>query len=362
MTHDSRLNAVCPYFTMFPLGFPLGILRRHARPGDWVLDPFCGRGTTTFAARLLGLGSVGIDSSPVAVAIARAKLASTTPEAVMDLADRALAAQRPVRLPEGPFWALAYHPDTLQQICRLRQELLGRPGGAARVVLRAILLGALHGPRTKGRPSHLSNQSPRTFAPKPDYAVRFWKAHGMRPPRVDVRLVIRVRAERYLLGCPVAAAGRIVRGDSRLARAYPPRPRFRFIITSPPYYGLRTYASDQWLRSWFLGGPPRVVYRAPDSEIRHRNPSSFAEQLRRVWRQAAARARPDARLVIRFGGIHDREVAPRELLRESLRDSGWRVSTIRDAGNALGGRRQAEQFGRVKKAPRREIDLYARLS
>src|SRR5687768_1933571 len=39
-----RLNALCPYFTMFPLDFPLRALGR-AKPGDRVLDPFCGRGT-----------------------------------------------------------------------------------------------------------------------------------------------------------------------------------------------------------------------------------------------------------------------------------------------------------------------------
>lgn len=46
-----RLNAVCPYFTMFPLDFPYQHLL-DAQPGEWVLDPFCGRGTTNYAARL----------------------------------------------------------------------------------------------------------------------------------------------------------------------------------------------------------------------------------------------------------------------------------------------------------------------
>jgi hypothetical protein len=48
---------------MFPLSFPVRILQR-ASVGDWVLDPFCGRGSTLFAARLLGLPSVGLDSNP----------------------------------------------------------------------------------------------------------------------------------------------------------------------------------------------------------------------------------------------------------------------------------------------------------
>lgn len=43
-------------------------------PGDVVLDPFCGSGTTLVAAALLGRNSVGIDISPAAVRLARQRL------------------------------------------------------------------------------------------------------------------------------------------------------------------------------------------------------------------------------------------------------------------------------------------------
>src|SRR5438046_7923063 len=69
-----RLNGLCPYYTMFPLSFPFGALAA-AEAGDWVFDPFCGRGTTILAARLRGLPCVGVDSNPVAGAIAASKLA-----------------------------------------------------------------------------------------------------------------------------------------------------------------------------------------------------------------------------------------------------------------------------------------------
>ena len=68
------LNAICPYFTMFPLDFPHSVLASRARSGECVLDPFCGRGTTNFAARLLGLPTIGIDTDLVAMAATEAKL------------------------------------------------------------------------------------------------------------------------------------------------------------------------------------------------------------------------------------------------------------------------------------------------
>src|SRR5262245_21662849 len=166
------LNAVCPYFTMFPLEFPLAVLRERAAQGDWVLDPFCGRGTTNYAARVLGLPSIGVDSSPVAVAIAQAKVANTTPHMIVAAAERILlAAKLDQAPPDGEFWQRAYRREVLIALCRLRADLLRDCRSAARKALRAIVLGALHGPRTKGRPSYFSNQCPRTYAPKPRYAA-----------------------------------------------------------------------------------------------------------------------------------------------------------------------------------------------
>jgi DNA modification methylase len=88
LAYDQRnaLNAICPYFTMFPLEYPLRVLRVHRKDQPIVMDPFCGRGTTLFAARQLGLQAHGIDSSPVAVAIARAKLCRVDTEATLKLA------------------------------------------------------------------------------------------------------------------------------------------------------------------------------------------------------------------------------------------------------------------------------------
>lgn len=40
---------------------------------------------------------------------------------------------------------------------------------------------------------------------------------------------------------------------------------------SPPYYGMRTYLPDQWLRLWFLGGPDYVEH-----QLKHSGAVSFA--------------------------------------------------------------------------------------
>jgi hypothetical protein len=358
----TALNAICPYYTMFPIEFPLRVLSGKARRGQWVADPFCGRGTTNFAARLLGLPSVGVDSSSVAIALAKAKLARARVSDVVRAA-RAILAEVPnhVGAPEGDFWQLAYERSVLRKLCWLRRELIRDCTSDARIILRAIVLGALHGPRTKEALSHLSNQCPRTYAPKPDYAVKFWRRHRLTPPALDVLGLIRTRARRYLTGQPASVRSQIELGDSRETTLWDGK-RIRWIITSPPYYGMRTYVPDQWLRNWFMGGPAEVEYSPPADELSHESPNQFAKGLRKVWRGLVPHCHPDAKLVIRFGGIRDRDLDTVELLKSSIRDSGWGLTTIVPAGSADSGKRQSKQFLKNDTKPKAEHDYYAVLA
>jgi site-specific DNA-methyltransferase (adenine-specific) len=71
--------------TGYPTQKPEQLIQRLVElctdPGDWVLDPYVGSGTTAAVCARLGRPVVGIDANPTAVAIARARLArlSTTP-------------------------------------------------------------------------------------------------------------------------------------------------------------------------------------------------------------------------------------------------------------------------------------------
>lgn len=358
-----RLNAICPYFTMFPLRFPLQQLS-EARDGEWVLDPFCGRGTTMFAARLRGLGSVGIDSNPVAAAVAAAKLTDATPEKTIELARTILGGARyPVGVPEGPFWRMCFHEETLSGICVLREHFLRSCATDEEVALRALILGILHGPKHKTAPTYLSNQMPRTYATKPDAAIRFWKKRRLTtPPTVDVLDAISRRARYTFASPPPPVAGEVHLGDSRCAhQLLSPTRRFSWVITSPPYFGMRTYRPDQWLRNWFLGGKPRVDYEQ-EGQLAH-HVDKFAGDLAAVWRAVARRCHPGAHLVVRFGYLPSIPVDACDLLRSSLAraEAGWRLTRWVDAGSSSNGKQQSRQFGRRTEDAACELDAYARL-
>jgi len=66
------------YPTQKPVRLLERILAASSRPGDLVLDPYAGSGTTGVAAARLGRRWLLVDRNPAAVAIARARLAAET--------------------------------------------------------------------------------------------------------------------------------------------------------------------------------------------------------------------------------------------------------------------------------------------
>ncbi|WP_010626782.1 DNA methyltransferase [Halomonas sp. KM-1] len=363
---DNALNAICPYFTMFPLEYPLGVLKQYCKANPVVMDPFCGRGTTLFAARKLGLASRGIDSSPIAVAIARAKLAAVKTASALKLAKRYMQEYEQATVPESSFFLAAFHPDVLRKVCAIREGLLRvRRDTDSSVILRAAMLGCLHGPmsKTPERRSYFSNQMPRTFSSKPDYSVRFWKEKGLVAPQVDVLKVLERKLTR-LNNIQLPQTGVLTdarKGDSRRAASLPPACRdFSVVITSPPYYGMRTYVEDQWLRNWFLGGPDHVVY-GKSVQLQHAGFESFAESLGKVWKNMARTTAAELDIHIRFGIIPSSKTDAKALVRASFESSGvqWTEVSVHSAKTAASGKRQADHMA-AGSAAAREYDFHVR--
>lgn len=354
-----RLNSICPYYTMFPLEFPFSRLKKAA-PHDWVLDPFCGRGTTNFAARLRGLPSLGIDSNNMAFAIAAAKYVNVSANEVVALCETILKDKSlPADIPEGPFWELCYERSILIEICKIREYLLASCISEQEIALRALMLGILHGPRQK-KAGYLSNQMPRTYSSKPNYSVKYWTERNMKPPKLSLLDVVRRRAYFTFLTIPQPVPGGVFFADSRHINLEKLGLGFKWVITSPPYFGMRNYAADQWLRNWFFGGPSIVAYDGK-TQIRTEERLKFIGELAKVWSNVSSICDPGSHLIVRFGALPSLSTDPRILLKESLKvaNCGWRITTIQNAGFSTQGRRQAEQFGCRIGTPVKEVDLYA---
>jgi SAM-dependent methyltransferase len=132
-----------------------GAVAAFSAAGDTVVDPFCGSGTVMVEAMAAGRAAVGVDASPLGVAIARTRTtvlgeggrARLHAEAAR-IAEEAGERARKRRRPEVPAWARRegqrFHPHVLFELLGLRELVMATPdddvGRALRMCLSSILV------------------------------------------------------------------------------------------------------------------------------------------------------------------------------------------------------------------------------
>ncbi|NQS92557.1 MAG: site-specific DNA-methyltransferase [Chloroflexi bacterium] len=120
-----RVNGERVHSTQKPISLLYRVLLASTNPGDVVLDPFFGTGTTGAAAKLLHRNWIGIEKDPSYIPIAQKRIEKTRPEKYLpeafDLRDEKRLAPRvpfPSLLESGyinPGQALFFNKDTDQK-------------------------------------------------------------------------------------------------------------------------------------------------------------------------------------------------------------------------------------------------------
>jgi len=301
------LHPMCSYLASFPASLAHAFIARYSRPGDVVLDPFSGRGTTPLQACAEGRIGIGNDLNPFAHLLTVAKVDPASPaEARTRLAALRLAwnsdatgwldlgervSRRPghpsARVPsagsgDGPDTrtefvpdevALAFHPRTLGQLLFVRSAL--RLANDTDRFLAAAITGILHGKSA----SYLSEVMPNTFSMAPRYVREFAARTSFESPERDVFDCLAKKLDRLYRQPLPPARGLGLLGDARdvapRARAAlreAGRPdRARLVVTSPPYLRVVKYGYYNWLRTWFLGFDAREIDATLD-DAHHREP------------------------------------------------------------------------------------------
>jgi len=361
-----RFHAICPYFAMFPESFPERWLSLLTKPGDTVLDPFSGRGTTAFQAVLMNRKAVANDINPVAFCVTKAKVEAASRDSVVARLERLEAQFRSLSLevtadlePNAEFFRMAYHAGTLRELLFLRSELNWRDS-APDTMLAAIILGILHG-ETDRSSRYLSSQMPRTISTKPAYSVRWWQARGSMPPIRDVFATLRREVEfRYATGVPSGQAT-VVLGDMRelhRRRADFPGP-VRCVITSPPYFDTTSFEEDQWLRLWFLGGPPHPSRGRVSPDDRLVDRSRYWGMMLDFWRMLSGVLDDSADVVVRLGG---KDTRPQEVVAQLEASAAItrRKVTLAHSETSLIARRQTNAFRPGSAGVKFEVDCHFR--
>ena len=300
-------HPMCSYLASFPASLTHALIARYSRPGDVVLDPFSGRGTTPLQACAEGRIGVGNDLNPFAHLLTAAKVEpATRAQAVTRLTQLRLgwnagsagwlalgsriaadprAAQALVPTagsggspadgvePVPVEVALAFHPRTLGQLLFVRASL--RLDDRTDRFLAAALTGILHGKSA----SYLSELMPNTFSMAPRYVRDFAARTAFASPDRDVFDGLSKKLDRLFRQAPPSIEGIALLGD---ARDFAPRAQIalrargraeqaRLVVTSPPYLRVVKYGYYNWLRTWFLGFDARAIDAALD-DAHHREP------------------------------------------------------------------------------------------
>ena len=236
--HVHRLH---PYLGKFVPQLVERFLIRHFRPGQRILDPFAGSGTTLVECTTFGANSVGVDVSAFNVLLSAVKTARYDPAAVeRDLLAVLQAAEDaagdPGGVPPGDYLRAWYHPDALAQLLRYRDAVCGRAEHAdlARVVLSRAARSArltthfeLDFPRAPQTGPYQCRKHSRTCAPTAEAAkfLRRYTFDTIRRVHEYADLRADVRAE-------------VLHADARCADY---GLRLDGLITSPPYPGRIDY-------------------------------------------------------------------------------------------------------------------------
>jgi DNA methylase len=298
-------HPMCSYLASFPAALTHSFIARYSRPGDVVLDPFSGRGTTPLQACAEGRIGVGNDLNPFAHLLTASKVepatraAAATRLAQLRLAWHADAARwttsaeavitDPVDalVPAAgsgspattgtetvpPEVAVAFHPHTLGQLLFVRATL--RLDDRTDRFLAAAISGILHGKSA----SYLSELMPNTFSMAPRYVRDFAARTAFASPRRDVFDGLAAKLDRLFRQPAPPVEGLALLGDARdvASRARTAlrdrgRPdRARLVVTSPPYLRVVKYGYYNWLRTWFLGFDARAIDATLD-DAHHREP------------------------------------------------------------------------------------------
>jgi hypothetical protein len=98
-------------FHAFPAKFPPQLPRKFINsltvPGEWVLDPMVGSGTTVVEAVILGRNGVGIDIDPLALNLCKVKVTPLDPGRIIKEAKLIVErAERALRQKEDRLWGV----------------------------------------------------------------------------------------------------------------------------------------------------------------------------------------------------------------------------------------------------------------
>jgi hypothetical protein len=338
--HVHRLH---PYLGKFVPQLAEVFLRRYARPGQLVWDPFAGSGTTLVEANAFGARAAGCDVSAFNCLLTRVKTAQYEPAALLADVIRLSAREKPDgKILTSPYLKRWFALRSVAELVAFRERI----GGTSYPELWQVVLSR------SARSARLARHDDLDFPAEPVRNEYFCHKHRRvcRPvgeAEKFLRRYVRDAVQRVQEFADVRTdrAVTVLHGDAR--QLDPPDP-VDLVLTSPPYPGLIDYHEQHCYAYELLGLDDRRE-RELGSAARGVSRSAVEEYVtgisRVLGRHASLLAPGAPALVV----VNDR----RDLYPEILERSGLRlVDRLERHVNRRTGRRAGEYFESILVAVR----------
>jgi hypothetical protein len=339
-------HGVFRYFGKYPPPIGRELITEHTKPGDLVLDPTCGSGTTGVECLLLSRRAKQFDVNPVSICVANAKVTQISLEDSQPVFDALVADCEPVGLEEYPVepiglrnpehWFLPKTCDSLRGIHRAVHAL---DDGPIRRLCQVAFLGTVR------RVSRATTQQGRLFLDA-DTALE---------DAIPTFERSATRAINCVADLPVGGNIQIQRHDSR--EPLPMDELAKLCILHPPYFNAYKYSRVNSLElSWF-GTEAKEIRKSEVREFFKIGKPEKAEQyvsdMAAMVRQTADAVAPGGVVAIMIGDtrlkgahipvtrmLHDRIVDETSLSLERVvlrvprhTEASWVASQRRRAGD-----------------------------
>lgn len=248
------LHSISPYVGSFPPELAHFFIRKYTKPGDTVLDPFAGRGTTPLEASLHNRKALASDKFSYAACLAKAKCNPIPDSEFRSYLDTKLTEARSVPhdisdLLENEDLLTFFSEYTLSKILRL-QKVLEEDHSPEAIYLNAIVCGILHGPNDR----YLSLQTKDTYSGTKSYVERYAERNNLTRPERDLRPRIidnhELAQEDYIP--PWLPKNTSVHQSGSRNLPFNTN-QADLVLTSPPYLHKLDYTWNNWIRLWWLG-------------------------------------------------------------------------------------------------------------
>ena len=253
------------YRACFKPQLPSYFIKRFTAIGDWVYDPFSGRGTTAIEAALQGRCVVANDVNPLSAILAKPRLNVPT---FSEISDRLSRIEFDLSLHADIDLSMFYEKKTEAEITSLKKYLSEKKESgtedAADEWIRMVATNRLTG----HSPGFFSVYTfPPNQAVSPESQIKINNLRGQSPTYKDTKAIILKKSRQLLKGLSqtdqeflkkAALSAKFITGSADKTSSIEDE-SVSLTVTSPPFLDIVQYAEDNWLRCWFNSLDTNVI-------------------------------------------------------------------------------------------------------